>query len=448
MPPRIGELLVQAGACTPAAVRDALENQAIFGGRLGTNLLELGAVTEEALARALGHRHGVPSLHGELRLDPAAVRLVKGELADRFEALPFLLADRRLAVVACDPSDLTMLDEVAFVTGKQVHPIVVPEARIWALLRETYGIHRQLRGIDVDFGTTRRAPAAEAAAPVVAARGGDLMGEDDFDAIYGKTGSFALPGAAPAPPPAARAAPPRPAAPPPAFAARPLDPLPPPPGDVVPLEELLLEEEIVEAPPAAVLDTFAASRGHAPPASIAPRAPLAPRRDEPEPSPLGFQEATRFLEGVEERGAIARTVLRYARARFKRAILLTVNRELAHGWAGLGEGLDAEVVHRIALRLGLGHPGVVDTVVRTRSHFLGPLQKTEANVRLLKQLGGGVPANAVLLPILARGRVVNVFYGDAGRGGMVDASGVGELLILATRISQSYEALVARAAHR
>jgi hypothetical protein len=101
------------------------------------------------------------------------------------------------------------------------------------------------------------------------------------------------------------------------------------------------------------------------------------------------------------------------------------------------------VVSRIAL--GLGQPGVVDTVVRTRSHFLGPLQKTEANVRLLKQLGGGVPQNAVLLPILARGRVVNVFYGDAGRGGVVDAGGVGELLILATRISQGYEGLLARA---
>jgi hypothetical protein len=408
--PRLGELLVQAGACTPAAVRDALENQVIFGGRLGTNLLELGTVTEEALARALGQRHGVPSLHGDLRLDPAAVRLVKGELADRFEALPYVLADRRLAVVACDPSDLAMLDEVAFVTGKQVHPIVVPEARIWALLDRTYGIHRQLRGLDVDFARTRRPdPAAAPAAKAAASGSVDLMGEDDFDAIYGKTGSLAL-GPPSSPAPAARAV----AAPP-----------PPPPGDVVDLTDLLLEE-VVETPPARI-----------------PRLPLAPRRNEPEPSPLDFSEATRFLEGVEERGAIARTVLRYARARFKRALLLTVNRDLARGWAGLGEGLSAEVVSRIAL--GLGQPGVVDTVVRTRSHFLGPLQKTEANVRLLKQLGGGVPQNAVLLPILARGRVVNVFYGDAGRGGVVDAGGVGELLILATRISQGYEGLLARA---
>ena len=55
-----------------------------------------------------------------------------------------------------------------------------------------------------------------------------------------------------------------------------------------------------------------------------------------------------------------------------------------------------------------------------------------------------MPKNALLVPILALGRVVNVIYADGGRGAMVDAGGVGELLILATRIAQSYAAMVAR----
>lgn len=83
-------------------------------------------------------------------------------------------------------------------------------------------------------------------------------------------------------------------------------------------------------------------------------------------------------------------------------------------------------------------------MIRTRAHYLGPLPRTEANVRLLKSLGGGVPRNALLVPILGLGRVVNVIYADGGRGAMVDAGGIGELLILATRMTQSYEALVAR----
>ncbi|ACG72479.1 General secretory system II protein E domain protein [Anaeromyxobacter sp. K] len=420
---RLGELLLRAGACTPAAIRDALENQVIFGGRLGTNLLELGAVDEGALARALGQQHGVPALFGEVRLEPEAVAVLRAEVADRCDVVPFLLAGRRLAVLAVDPSDLRVLDEVAFAAGREVHALVAPEARVWALLRRAYGIERQLRGIEVDFDSVRRAAGARVAPAAPSGTPGspgspaaDLMTEDDFEAVYGRTGAFALAGAAPA-----------------SAAGEELPELP---------EDAILELEPadeVAAPPPEVLAALSGRAGHAPPARLVPAAPARP---EPEPSPLDFREAVRFLEGVEERGAIARTVLRHARSRFRRALLLTIQHGAARGWAGMGDGVSADAVRR--LRLPLGAPGIVDTVVRTRAHFLGPIPKTDANVLLLKRLGGGVPANALVLPILARGRVVNVFYADAGRGGLVDAGAVGELLILATRISQSYEALLAR----
>jgi hypothetical protein len=426
VPPRLGELLVQEGACTADAVRAALQNQVIFGGRLGTNLLELGAVQEDALAAALGRRLGVPAVSGELALDPAAVKLVRADVADRLEVVPYVLADRRLAVIAIDPSDLSMLDEVAFASGKRVHALVAPEARVWALLRSTYGVERQLRGIDVDFDDVRRGappPVQAAASAAPAAAPGKLMDQAEFDAMYGKTGSFALPGAAPAPPVATSQP-------------------PPPPREE---EELLeLPDEFLSplVPPSDLLDRLARGEGHAPPERL--YVPVLPRRaePEPEPTPLSFGEAVAALSGVADRNAIARIVLRYARSKFRRAVLLTVHRGAAQGWSGLGEGLPPERVRR--LRLPLRTPGIVDTVVQTRAHFLGPIPKTEANIRLLKALGGGVPSNALVVPILAMGRVVNVFYADGGRGAMVDASGVGELLILATRIAQSYDAMLAR----
>jgi hypothetical protein len=186
-----------------------------------------------------------------------------------------------------------------------------------------------------------------------------------------------------------------------------------------------------------VLAALAQAPVHAPPAQLA-----APPRAEPEPSPLTFAEAVRLLAGVDERDAIAKTVLRYARSKFKRAVLLTVHRGVANGWAGLGEKLGADAVRRIHLDLAL--PGLLETVVRTQAHLLGPIPKTEANIRLLRSLGGGVPGNALLVPILALGRVVNVFYVDNGKGGTVDSGDVGELLILATRIAKSYDSLLAR----
>lgn len=441
---------MQEGTCDPDAIRGALRNQVIFGGRLGTNLLEMGAIAEDALAAALGRRHRLPALCGELPLEPKALSLLRAEVADRHDVVPYLVADRRLAILACDPSNLRMLDEVAFATGKQVHPIVVPEARLWTLLRRAYGVARQLRGIDVEFGSLKDggAPAvAPRAAPPPPGAAPDLLGEGDFEALYARRGAFELqpprgramgsgPDQAGRPPLAGGTAArgPAPAAAEPAGGAARDEP----PDDIIELTDLLCPDD--EVPLAAdLLASLARVPGHAPPARLV--APAAPR-EEPEPTPLRFEDALRALEGVTDRGAIARTVLRYARSHFRRAVLLTVNRDVAQGWAGLGEGVGADQVRR--LRLPLGAPGIVDTVVRTRAHFLGPIPKTEANIRLLKRLGGGVPGNAFLVPILALGRVVNVFYADDGRGGVLDAAGVGELLILATRIAKSYETLVAR----
>jgi len=373
---RIGELLVEEGACTPAAVREALQSQVIFGGRLGTNLLEQGAVAEETLVRALGRRRGCPFHAGPVRPEPDALRAVPASLANRWELVPLRLEGRRLTVLACDPSDLAMLDEVAFATDKLVEPILAAEARIWALLRGSYGLVRHLRGIEIDPGPSTARPAAPAKAAPAAPPVDDLMDETGFEELYGSLAAAAPFGAG---------------------------------GGAGPDG---VDDEVIDLV------------------------------DELEPEPLAFDQAVEALRGAAGRDAIARVVLRYARSRLRRAVLFTVHQGAVQGWVGMGEALAGRDV--AAVRLRLGTPGVLDTVVRTRAHFLGPLPRTEANVRLLKVLGGGVPGNALLVPILALGRVVNVLYADGGRGELVDAGGVGELLILATRIAQSYEALAAR----
>jgi hypothetical protein len=376
---RLGELLVARGDCARASVEEALQAQAIFGGRLGTNLMEVGALSEERLAHALGDLHATPALYGDLKPEPEALALVTASDANRWEVMPLRAAPRKLVLLTLDPGNVAVLDEVAFSTGRRLHPFVVPEARMWRLLSRLYGLFREERGIE----SQQRPPAQR---PVKVASAPDLIGEAEFHALYGHVGLTDVPTPPPFPSPLA----------------------PPPP----PL---------------------------APPADL----PILDLDDELEPSPLGFEEAVRFLEGVAERGAIARTVLRYARSRFKRAVLFTVQRGEARGWVGMGDGVMLDSVRR--LHLPLAADGVVATVVTTRSHFLGPLPRIQANVRLLKELGGGVPRSAFVIPILALGRVVNVLYVDNGRGALVDPDDLGELLILATRIAQGYDALARRA---
>jgi len=398
---RLGELLVARGACSRELVRQALENQVIFGARLGTNLLEIGSIQEEALAQALAQQTGRPALWGEIALDPQALRLLTSERADRLEAVPLRLEGRHLSVLMADPSDLRKVDELAFATGKDVRPVIVPEARLWALLRRHYRVDRHLRGVEVEHPRPAAPAAVEArAAPAPP----DLIDEAAFRALYDPVESR-------------RAADPAPAAVRlPAFRGA-----------------LASDPDVLDA-----LQIDAVEPGAQQGGAIALRA-----TDAREPPPLHFEEASRELASAEGRDAIARIVLRCARSRARRALLLAVRQRHADGWEGLGEGLTAQTVARI--RVPLDQPGLFQTVVASRAHFLGPMQKTPANVRFLRVLGGGAPRNSFAMPVLARGRVVNVLYADNGRGGLVDPGGVGELLILAARISQSYEQLLARA---
>jgi len=393
--PKLGEVLVQMGACSARDVEDALQNQVILGGTIGTNLLEVGAVTEAQLAAALAQVHGLPSLHGEIAVDPDAARLVTRELVERTEVVPLRVEGRRLVVLVANPAALQAIDEVAFATGKQLVLFVAAEVRVWGLMRRIYGVDRQLRGIELEPEALRKRPrpvapaAAAKAAPVVQ---GDLMSEEAFEEIYERR----APGSN--------------------------DTLLVPTAEALPIEEDLPEIDLVEE----VVE---------PPAAPAPPEPIV------ELPPLTFEEASMLLAGVGDRKAIAQTVLRFARSKFKRAVLLTVHGRVARGWEGLGEGLTPQRVHGVQVKLG--EPSVFETVVAAQAHYLGPMLKTEQNLRYLKALGGGAPRSVFVIPILALGRVVNVLYADDLRGAFVTPD-VGELLILAAKISQSYDVLLAR----
>jgi hypothetical protein len=159
-----------------------------------------------------------------------------------------------------------------------------------------------------------------------------------------------------------------------------------------------------------------------------------------EDAPLDFKEALRLLEGVSDRKAIAHLVLRASRSKAKRALLLQVQGGVALGWDGLGEGLEqaAQIV-----AIPLSAPSAFQLVVNTRSHFLGPLQKTPLNIRFLAQLGKKVPLSSMIVPILHRGRVSHLLYVDNGHKQQAPTD-VGEMLILSQRIGQTVEALVQR----
>jgi hypothetical protein len=163
-----------------------------------------------------------------------------------------------------------------------------------------------------------------------------------------------------------------------------------------------------------------------------------PARDE---SPLDFKQALQALEGVSDRDSIAHIVLRASRSKAARALLLQVQGGVALGWDGLGEGLDNGAARQVAIPLSA--ESAFALVVKTRSHYMGPLQKTPLNIRFLATLGKKVPLSSLLFPILHKGRVSHMLYLDNGHKQQAPTD-VGEMLILSQRIGQTVEALVER----
>jgi hypothetical protein len=150
--PRLGEILVAVGDCTPQHVAQALENQLVYDGRIGTNLLELGAVTEEQLAGALAMQQGVPATFGDVAVEAAALAVLDAERAQRWQAVPYRLHRRRLDVLLADARDPRRLDEMSFALGKDVRPVLVSEWRLWQLLHTHYAVPfppRRARGSTV-----------------------------------------------------------------------------------------------------------------------------------------------------------------------------------------------------------------------------------------------------------------------------------------------------------
>lgn len=188
---RLGELLIREKLITPQALEEALESQVVHGGRLGTNLLELGLISEQDLARMLGKQHGCAFSSGEMKPDAQALSLVDLNDADNRDYLPMRVDATRLSVAVMNPTDYTTLDAVAFQTGKRVVPVVIPEFRMHQLLRRYCKAFRPLRAIDMNAVRTSKPQPKEKVESIGASgelsrstNAAELISEDEFQSVY------------------------------------------------------------------------------------------------------------------------------------------------------------------------------------------------------------------------------------------------------------------------
>jgi hypothetical protein len=146
---KLGEMLLQAGVLTQSQLNDALKSQLIYGGKLGTNLVELGFVEVDALTGVLSRQTLLPPVQAIELVDipVAVIGLLQPDVADRHRAIPFREDDRSVHVAVVDATNLAITDMLRFATGRDVRVHIAPEVLIARALNTYYGIPNKERYI-------------------------------------------------------------------------------------------------------------------------------------------------------------------------------------------------------------------------------------------------------------------------------------------------------------
>lgn len=136
---RIGELLVQRGQIDGTQLQSALAYQRQWGGRLGRSIVHLGFMRERDVLASLGEQMGVPVVDvGDRPVPPQVLALLPERLMRARRALPLERQARHrrgpLVVALADPADLGVIDEISFVTGLEVAPVLASESDLEAAL--------------------------------------------------------------------------------------------------------------------------------------------------------------------------------------------------------------------------------------------------------------------------------------------------------------------------
>ena len=451
---KLGELLVQEGVITPHQLEEALKYQVIFGGKLGTNLIELDFVREDDIAKTLSRMLRVPLVSGEeLHSIPQdVIDLIPRDIAEQYQVVPFHLEHRKLTMVMANPSDLKAIDEISFRTGLIVRPAVAAEVRLILALERYYHIPREIRYVQVskkveaslsdvspdkvgneilpeevpanavpnlkkqqDLTVIRKESAAadkkkaedEAKKKTRAKLEAEILEEvEEIEEIEELEEE-------PAKPVAAKAAPtikfeddedepeetPKPT---PVVKAAPTPP--PQPEVVVDLAEADIVEESMES-----LDAFT------------------------------IEEVFKHLADPTDREDIADSLANHLGHEVARAALFQIRGNVVQGWKLMvGDKPKSDFG---TFQVTLDHPSLLKTVTDTASYYIGPIPKTSPdNMRLVELMGGNPPTTALLVPVIVMGRVVTVIYVDDDKANLPEK--LLDLQKLAAKMAMAFEILI------
>ena len=144
MSQRLGDLLVKEKVITPEQLAQATKVQKETNCRLGSALVKLGFLTDEDVTNFLSRQYGVPAINlSYFEIDPAVVKLIPFETAKRYQILPLSRVGASLTIAMVDPTNVFAMDDIKFMTGFNIEPVVASESSITEGIEKAYGTAKE-----------------------------------------------------------------------------------------------------------------------------------------------------------------------------------------------------------------------------------------------------------------------------------------------------------------
>jgi type IV pilus assembly protein PilB len=135
----VGLKLLEAKIISPDALQKAQLQIRTGGGTITAALVKLGALTEDTLSKFLADLYGVPAADlAGFTPDPAVTKLIPSDVANKFQVVPLSRSGRRLTVAMSNPGNIFAIDDIKFITGYEVQPVVASEGAIKKAIDKAY----------------------------------------------------------------------------------------------------------------------------------------------------------------------------------------------------------------------------------------------------------------------------------------------------------------------
>src|SRR5713101_3308812 len=137
---KLGEILLKENLISPEQLKQALEHQKSNGGRLGNTLVKLGFLSDDEVTAVLSRQYGVPSINlSYFEVDPSVIKLIPMETAIKYQVLPLSRVGSSLTLAMVDPTNVFAMDDIKFMTGFNIEPVVASETAISEAIKKHYG---------------------------------------------------------------------------------------------------------------------------------------------------------------------------------------------------------------------------------------------------------------------------------------------------------------------